>query len=55
MPWKEQTIMEQKAAFISEWRTGKYSITELCKSFGISRPTAYKLIHCFEQKGMEEL
>ncbi len=55
MPWKEQTTMEQKVAFICEWRTGKYSLTELCKSFGISRPTAYKLIHRFEQKGMEGL
>lgn len=55
MPWKEQTKMEQKVAFICEWRTGKYSLTELCKSFGISRPTAYKMIHRFEQKGMEGL
>lgn len=55
MPWKEQTTMEQKVAFICEWRTGKYSLTELCKSFGISRPTAYKMIHRFEQKGMEGL
>lgn len=25
MPWKEQTIMEQKIEFICEWRTGKYT------------------------------
>ncbi len=43
MPWKETTIMEQKIEFICEWRTGKYTITELCKNFEISRPTAYKL------------
>ena len=55
MPWKEQTTMEQKVAFICEWRTGKYSLTELCQSFGISRPTAYKMIHSLKQKGMEGL
>ena len=55
MPWKETTTMEQKMEFICEWRTQKFSITELCKAFGISRPTAYKLIQRFEKHGMEGL
>jgi transposase InsO family protein len=55
MPWKETTTMEQKIEFICEWRTGKYTITELCKSFEISRPTAYKLIKRFEEQGFEGL
>ena len=55
MPWKETTTMEQKIEFICEWRTGKYTITELCKNFDISRPTAYKLIDRFEKQGYEGL
>jgi transposase InsO family protein len=55
MPWKDTTIMEQKIEFICEWRTGKYTITELCRSFGISRPTAYKIIDRFENEGYEGL
>jgi transposase InsO family protein len=55
MPWKETTTMEQKVEFICEWRTQKYSITELCKAFNISRPTAYKLISRFEKEGLEGL
>jgi transposase InsO family protein len=55
MPWKETTTMEQKIEFICEWRTGKYTITELCKNFEISRPTAYKLIDRFEKQGFEGL
>ena len=55
MPWKETTTMEQKIEFVCEWRTGKYTITELCKSFEISRPTAYKLITRFEEKGFDGL
>ncbi len=55
MPRKEQTIMEQKIEFICEWRTGKYAITELCKCFDISRPTAYKIIARFENEGYEGL
>ena len=55
MPWKVTTTMEQKIEFICEWRTGKYTITELCKAFEISRPTAYKLISRFEEKGFDGL
>ena len=55
MPWKETTIMEQKIEFICEWRTGKHTITELCRSFEISRPTAYKIIARFEDEGYEGL
>ncbi len=55
MPWKETTTMEQKVEFICEWRTGKYTITELCRAFNISRPTAYKLISRFEKNGIEGL
>ncbi|MBQ0734313.1 helix-turn-helix domain-containing protein, partial [Aquimarina celericrescens] len=47
--------MEQKIEFICEWRTGKYTITELCRNFEISRPTAYKLIDRFENQGFEGL
>ena len=55
MPWKVKTTMEQKIEFICEWRTGKYTITELCKSFEISRPTAYRLINRFEEHGFDGL
>ena len=55
MPWKEKTTMEQKIEFICEWRTGKYTITELCRAFEISRPTAYKLMERFENQGHEGL
>jgi len=55
MPWKETTTMEQKIEFICEWRTGKYTVTELCKNFEISRPTAYKIINRFEKQGYQGL
>lgn len=55
MPWKETTTMDQKVEFICEWRTGKYTITELCRNFGISRPTAYRVIDRFEKQGYEGL
>lgn len=55
MAWKETTAMEQKIEFITEWRSGIYTITELCRQFGISRPTAYKYIDRYEKEGLEGL
>jgi transposase InsO family protein len=55
MPWKETTTMEEKVAFICEWLSEKYSISELCKFFGISRPTAYRLIQQYEKYGIKGL
>ena len=55
MPWKETTTMEQKVEFINEWLSNQYTITELCKAFGISRPTAYRLIKRYEEFGLDGL
>jgi len=55
MPWKETTTMEQKVEFVCEWLTQKHTITELCRAFDISRPTAYRLILRYEQKGIKGL
>ena len=55
MPWKNCTTMEQKIEFICEWLTEKYTITELCNAFDVSRPTAYKLIGRYEKLGLEGL
>jgi transposase InsO family protein len=55
MPWKETTMMEQKIEFINEWRSGNYTLSELCRQFEISRPTAYKFIHRYEEEGVAGL
>ena len=55
MPWKDTTIMEQKVEFINEWLSNQYTVTELCKAFEISRPTAYRLIKRYEEFGVDGL
>jgi transposase-like protein len=55
MPWKETATIEQKVEFICEWLSEKYSISELCRFFEITRPTAYKLISHYEQYGIKRL
>ena len=47
--------MEQKVEFIHEWLIQKYTITELCRSFNISHPNAYKLISRYEKIGLSGL
>lgn len=55
MPWKESNALEQRNAFITEWLKGGHSISELSRTFGISRKTAYKWLERFEGKGREGL
>src|SRR6056297_2597284 len=55
MPWKDTTTMEQKLEFICEWLSGKYTISELCRFYDISRPAAYLLINRYEKLGIEGL
>ena len=37
MPWKAETPMEQKQRFVSLAESGHFTVTELCREFGISR------------------
>lgn len=55
MPWKETNAMEQRVLFIKAWLSQHYKKTDLCKQFGISRPTADKWIKRHEQVGFNGL
>ena len=44
MGWQTESVMEQKQRFIQMWLTNEYTMSGLCKSFGISRTTGYKMI-----------
>jgi transposase InsO family protein len=55
MPWRETSAMQEKFHFILEWESGEYSFTELCESFGISRPLGYKYINRYKKYGTEGL
>lgn len=55
MPWKETCAMEQREWFIRCWLTGRYTKTELCQRFGISRPTGNKWLHRHAEYGMAGL
>ncbi|RPH26709.1 MAG: helix-turn-helix domain-containing protein, partial [Bacteroidales bacterium] len=55
MAWKNNTTMDQKVEFICEWMSERYTLTELCEFYEISRPTGYQLIRRYEQHGIKGL
>src|SRR5207237_5572832 len=55
MPWKETSAMDQRIKLIADWLSGDYCKSELCRIYGISRPTADKWIGRYEQHGLPGL
>lgn len=53
MPWKEVTHMEEQKRFVILAQTGRFSITDLCEQFGISRKTAYKHLARYAESGLK--
>ncbi len=51
MGWKNKSVMQQKERFIRMWKSNDFIFSALCKSFGISRTTGYKLIAKYEKYG----
>jgi len=53
MPWNQVTPMEEKQRFISLAGTGKFTVTELCLEFKVSRKTGHKWLrrYCADGTG----
>ncbi|WP_253538608.1 MULTISPECIES: helix-turn-helix domain-containing protein [Erwinia] len=51
MPWTETHTM-QRHRFILACQSGEYSISHLCREFGISRKTAYKWLQRFDPRAL---
>jgi transposase InsO family protein len=49
MPWEKTDVSEQRVKFVVRAVSGKEHMTELCREFGISRPTGYRWRRRFEQ------
>jgi transposase InsO family protein len=55
MPWKETSAMEQRVQMIADWLSGDYTKSELCRAYGISRPTTDKWIERYAERGPQGL
>jgi putative transposase len=51
MPWNEATVMDQRKAFVEAYWSGRYGMTELCRSAGVSRPTGYLWLERYRRFG----
>lgn len=50
MPWKECSVMEERLRFVARILEGE-SMTDVCRAFGISRKTGYKLMDRYREDG----
>src|SRR3990170_3753365 len=55
MPWKERTWMSERREFVALASEEDANMSALCRLFGISRKTGYKLLRRFREDGVEGL
>ena len=51
MPWKETCAMNERLGFVLEVERGERTMSELCRVFGVSRKTGYKMLTRYRQFG----
>jgi transposase InsO family protein len=54
MPWKECSVMDERLRFVARLLDGD-SMSEMCREFGISRKTGYKIFSRYKEHGLEAL
>src|SRR3981189_3822305 len=54
MPWKECSVMDERLQFVARRLAGE-TMAELCREFGISRKTGYKIFDRYQECGIQGL
>src|SRR5919109_4559339 len=54
MPWKECSVVEERLRFVARLLDGE-AMTDICREFGISRKTGYKIFDRYKEHGLEAL
>lgn len=54
MPWKECSVMDERLRFVAKLLDGE-SMSGVCREFGISRKTGYKIFNRYKESGFEAL
>ena len=54
MPWRECNPMDERLKFVARVLEGE-TMSALCREFGISRPTGYKIYNRYKQLGLAGL
>ena len=51
MPWKAESVMDQRIEFVLRAKDGEAAFAGLCREYGISRPTGYLWLSRYEGVG----
>jgi transposase len=54
MPWKASSVMEERLRFVARLLDGE-AMTDVCREFGVSRKTGYKILDRYKAHGLEAL
>jgi transposase len=54
MPWKECSVMDERLQFVARRLAGE-PMAELCREFGISLKTGYKIFDRYQESGVQWL
>ena len=54
MPWKASSVMEERLRFVARLLDGE-AMTDVCREFGVSRKTGYKIFDRYKECGLEAL
>lgn len=54
MPWRACSVMEERLRFVARLLDGE-GMSDVCREFGISRKTGYKIFNHYRQEGLEAL
>src|SRR5262245_46616549 len=54
MPWKESSVMDERLRFVARLLDGE-PMTQVCRDFGISRKTGYKIFGRYKEDELEAL
>ncbi|MER8732011.1 helix-turn-helix domain-containing protein, partial [Mesorhizobium sp. M1227] len=52
MPWRECSVMEERLRFVAHLLAGE-GMSDVCRDFGISRKTGYKIFNRYREEGLE--
>jgi transposase InsO family protein len=55
MPWRESDAVNERLKFVVGRQSGRSTMTELCRRFGVSRKTGYKILDRYARDGPEGL
>src|SRR3984893_1694130 len=54
MPWKECSVVDERLRFVAQLLDGE-AMSEVCRAFGISPKTGYKIFERYKEHGLEAL